>query len=377
MAAPDRLPILIIGAGVSGLALAQYFHKTNIPFRIFDRDPSLSARTEGWGLTLHWALPALQELLPGEIWSRLGEVSVNKEAARKGDPGQFQFFNLKTGVAKYEVPVVSNARIRVLRTKFRHLLATDINIEVGQADFMSVDILTPTLQWSKRLVDIEDREDRVVAYFEDGSSCQGRLLVACDGSNSCARRYLYPSNYENQPIPVRFLGATVRYSPGQIAAARGLDPYFFQGTHSESNVYLFFSCKVSLQVLHPVIYVSCRLSDSNAILVLDCPFNFDDSTSDYVVQIVVSWAEGKGIDIPPGRAERIALLKQLTQDWDEKFRALVHNIPDDTEVTAMDMRDWLPPAKCDHGRIVLMGDAAHTMTMCKYNPGGRCFVVCC
>lgn len=86
-----------------------------------------------------------------------------------------------------------------------------------------------------------------------------------------------------------------------------------------------------------------------------------------MVQIVVSWPESKGIDIPDGNAERIALMKQLTQDWAEPFRGLVHNISDNAEVTAITMQDWFPTARREqgHGRIVLMGDAAHTMTMCE------------
>lgn len=127
----DPLPILIVGAGISGLTLAQYLRKANVPFRIFERDASMTSRTGGWGLTVHWALPALEELLPADIASRLRETSVNKEAARRGDPGRYRFFNLKTGDPKYESPPSQEGRIRVLRTKLRALLATDINIEVG------------------------------------------------------------------------------------------------------------------------------------------------------------------------------------------------------------------------------------------------------
>ncbi|KAL1966146.1 hypothetical protein VTN77DRAFT_4698 [Rasamsonia byssochlamydoides] len=58
-------------------------------------------------------------------------------------------------------------------------------------------------------------------------------------------------------------------------------------------------------------------------------------------------------------------MKRLTEDWADKFRTLVHNISDAAEVTAVTMQDWFPTAQREqgHGRIVLMGDAAHTMTM--------------
>lgn len=122
-------PIIIVGAGISGLVLAQYLHKSQIPFLIFDRDASITARSGGWGLTLHWSLPALKELLPEHIVLRLDETFVNKDAALDGDVGRFQFFNLKTGIPLYEVPATE--RIRVNRTKFRELLVTGIDVQVS------------------------------------------------------------------------------------------------------------------------------------------------------------------------------------------------------------------------------------------------------
>lgn len=46
--------VLIIGGGLGGLALGQMLRKYNIPCRIFERDASSTARTQGWCLTLHW-----------------------------------------------------------------------------------------------------------------------------------------------------------------------------------------------------------------------------------------------------------------------------------------------------------------------------------
>jgi 2-polyprenyl-6-methoxyphenol hydroxylase-like FAD-dependent oxidoreductase len=52
------LPVLIIGAGISGLILAQQLRKSGVPFLIFERDTDFSTRGAEWGLTLHWSLPA-------------------------------------------------------------------------------------------------------------------------------------------------------------------------------------------------------------------------------------------------------------------------------------------------------------------------------
>jgi hypothetical protein len=64
--------------------------------------------------------------------------------------------------------------------------------------------------------------------------------------------------------------------------------------------------------------------------------------------------------------ERIALIKSITSDWTPHLRKLVEIIPDDAEATAIHLADWFPTTKREHERVVLMGDAAHTMTMCEW-----------
>lgn len=64
--AGPQLPVIIIGAGISGLLLAQHLLRQGIRFRIFERDNDFATRGVGWGLTLHWALSAARELLGEE-----------------------------------------------------------------------------------------------------------------------------------------------------------------------------------------------------------------------------------------------------------------------------------------------------------------------
>jgi 2-polyprenyl-6-methoxyphenol hydroxylase-like FAD-dependent oxidoreductase len=126
-------PILIIGAGVSGLVLAQYLQSHDVPFKIFEQDSAIDARSGGWGLTLHWSLPALRELLPQHLVDRFPEAFVNKEASARGDTGRFQFFDLKSGAALYNVPAAE--RIRVSRVRLRELLTTGIDVQVSRGFF--------------------------------------------------------------------------------------------------------------------------------------------------------------------------------------------------------------------------------------------------
>jgi 2-polyprenyl-6-methoxyphenol hydroxylase-like FAD-dependent oxidoreductase len=98
---------------------------------------------------------------------------------------------------------------------------------------------------------------------------------------------------------------------------------------------------------------------------LNSPYNTGNDTGNYICQVIVSWAESKDINIPEGNVERIALIKNITSDWTPHLRKLIEIIPDDAEATAIHLADWFPTTKREHERVVLMGDAAHTMTMCE------------
>lgn len=128
-ARPHCPHVLIIGGGITGLLLAQALKKADIAFTVFERDPVLSHRGRGWGLTIHWALDAFTSLLPQNIIDRLSETYVNPHAsASGGENGKFSFFDLKSGEARWTVPPTK--RIRVSRERLRALLAEGVNIQV-------------------------------------------------------------------------------------------------------------------------------------------------------------------------------------------------------------------------------------------------------
>ncbi|KAJ5138097.1 hypothetical protein N7526_004330 [Penicillium atrosanguineum] len=314
--------VLIIGAGISGLVLAQHLQRLGVRFEIFDRDSALDARNGGWGLTLHWALPILRDLLPAHLVDKFPGTFVNKDASSRGDVGSFQFFNLKSGEALYSIP--AQERIRVNRGRLRELLTSGINVH-----------------WDKTLLNIESSVESITAYFDDGTSYTGRLLVACDGARSRARQILYPNDCQMNALPVQLLGASPLYKPEEMGGAQSIDPYIFQGSHPETDIFMFFSF-------------------------LDTPSNYEESSRDqYHCQIIVSWADSKDITLPSDNSDRVALMKKLTDNWAEPFRSLVQNLPEDIEARSIRVEDWLfQPGRTNvHARAVTLGDAAHTMTM--------------
>lgn len=242
-AATNNKPqVIIIGAGISGLLLAQYLRKGSIPFAIFERDKDFHTRGVGWGLTLHWSLPALRSLLPSELVDRLPETYVDREAVERGEVSTFPFYDLATGELKgRSPPAPESQRIRVTRERFRRLLAEGIEINWGRSYTgyeLSVD---------------EVGKEMVTVSFEDGTSCSGILLVGCDGGRSRVRLDMLGPGTEKDlhKIPVGVLGVKVDYTPERIQPLRELDPFFFQGTSSENDTFVYFSSRLNNFSLMP------------------------------------------------------------------------------------------------------------------------------
>lgn len=125
---PVEPHVLIIGAGITGLLLAQSLRKEGIAFSVHERDPTPTHRGTGWGLALHWALDTFLSLVPQELQGRLPETYVDPLAVSCGNNGRFPFFNLSTGEERYEN--LSPKRVRLSREKLRRLLMGGLDIQV-------------------------------------------------------------------------------------------------------------------------------------------------------------------------------------------------------------------------------------------------------
>lgn len=136
LSSPQSQPhVIIIGAGITGLLLAQYLKKNSVHSTVFERDPDPGFRGRGWGLTIHWSLSDFLALLPQDLIDRLPEVYVNPEASEAGENGNFLFFDLQSGDAKWKVP--PSQRIRVSRERLRALLLGGLDVQVTILSYSS------------------------------------------------------------------------------------------------------------------------------------------------------------------------------------------------------------------------------------------------
>lgn len=156
--------VLIVGAGLSGLTLAQILRKNKISFSIFERDSRADARAQGWAIALHG--PMLAEV---SAWmpADLGPIEqTNHLSPLNHIPAQFVFYDVnkpdwRVGVTEDE----SGKIVRANRQRLRDWLLQHL-----------------TVQFNKCLVRVEERDDKVVAHFEDGSSETGDILVGEAGA---------------------------------------------------------------------------------------------------------------------------------------------------------------------------------------------------
>ncbi|RDW77439.1 hypothetical protein BP6252_05492 [Coleophoma cylindrospora] len=315
-------PILIIGAGVVGLVLAQSLKKEGIPFQIFDRDAHIDARGHGWGITIHWALAALKHCLPAELFDKLASIQVDPEVGRN-DTGQFLFLNLEDAVPVFQIP--PSKRLRINREKFRKLLLEGIDV-----------------QWNKSIAGFQATQDHVQVTFADSSEAHGKLLIGADGATSRLRRLMCPETGALNQLPIRFLGGTVKLSPADIAPLRSLDPLLFQGCHPATGTFMWFST-------------------------LDTPeVNGSTGASEYYsAQLNLSWpVKGLEDEIPATEEGKLTKLKSLAQVFESRLKKAIHDIPEGTEIIEIKLADWPCLEWPDYGgRVTLIGDAAHAMTM--------------
>ena len=232
--------------------------------------------------------------------------------------------NLANAEAVFQIPPAPRRRIN--REKFRKLLLDGIDV-----------------RWNKSIATFQVTFSGVQVTFKDGTKSEGRLLVGADGSTSKVRRTLCPDSGSLYQLPIRFLGATVRLSPADMAPLRALDPLLFQGCHPETSTYLWFAT-------------------------LDTPeVNGSQGASEYYsAQLNISWpVRSLADEVPASNAEKLQKMKDLAGVFELRLKKAVQNIPDGTDILEIKLADWPCLQWPFDGKVTLIGDAAHAMTMCK------------
>ncbi|TVY18015.1 Zeaxanthin epoxidase-like protein [Lachnellula arida] len=328
--------VLIIGAGVGGLALAQGLRKGQIDFAVFEKDPLLDSRLQGYRLKIFGEFQTkLRDLLTDEAWSEfeatcaethLGETTLNATDGRI------------IGSRKGYLPEGMPLPYTIDRGMLRRSLMKGIEDSV---------------QFDKRFLKYELNDQGVKVTLEDGSIEQGTLLVGADGARSLVRKQLLP---DHRPLDTKgccIYGKSI-LTPELLAR--------FPVKHRKWMTVIVDKTPILQSIIsgeEPLALVSEPVRFANRISTCDLPEDyihwglmFPENTSGLKDEELEKALRSRAVD----------LSLQLTSEWDPSVRSLIE-LQDQSLTMGMRMYNVGPniPAWTSSANITLMGDAIHVM----------------
>ncbi|MBQ0901151.1 NAD(P)/FAD-dependent oxidoreductase [Micromonospora sp. U21] len=335
--------VLIIGAGTGGLCLAHGLHRAGISVAVYERHRHRAEGLLGYRVGIGpTGSRALRECLPPELFATFLATCARPP----------RYFNVVTQrlrqTASFELRPDADpghTEHSVARMVLRQVLLTG---------------LTDVVHFDKTFVRYEQRDDgTVTAYFADGTSATGDLLVAADGTHSAVRRQYLPHAVTRDAGTIN-----IATRIPLTAQTRDLVP-----ERVRQGISLIFGAGGTMGVLHVMEFkwdaeraIKPGVSDADAALLRDWPGLSHDTTTDNINLIIWSAARRFPADVLQRRGEdlvRVAL--DLTPNWHPHLRELLsRGDPDSALPIRVTTSEPVPPWKSS--TVTLLGDAIHTMT---------------
>ncbi|KAJ5925257.1 hypothetical protein N7454_007896 [Penicillium verhagenii] len=192
--------IAIIGAGLSGLALALALNKQSIPCTIYESRPA--------SLDIGGAI-----MLSPNALRILDAIDIYKTIKPRGyEFTNLHFYNDKIPLDSYEF---GNSHkygydaLRIYRHELIHALVTAVKDR------------SIAIEYGKKFTAVTSETDTGVTWsFEDGTTGYASCLVGADGIHSRVRKYLYP---DLEPRFTNAVGVTAAVPTAQLGAEHGYE----------------------------------------------------------------------------------------------------------------------------------------------------------
>lgn len=312
--------------------------KAGVRFTILEAELAESVgRTRDWTIGLHWALPLLKRLLPGDLSARLNETK-SDPSHQNGEDETIYLYNSQTGERLKEVS--GPGMLRISRRKLRALCRSDIPVIFGKT-------LT-TVTYNKS-------DAAVTAHFADGSTYSGDIVIGADGPRSKVRELLLGvEESRTTPLSVVQNSAIVCYDDAEKAKhVRSASPTFAVGYHPDRMLH-YISSKSPLPRLPSL---TRKLTTTQPAQDIPDPLRPETWT----FQLGTSQL-GRPEDYGTDSASRLAAIKKAALNVAEPFRSANLWIPEGTNTWRDHNSYWLPIPWDNHsGSMTLAGDAAHPM----------------
>jgi 2-polyprenyl-6-methoxyphenol hydroxylase-like FAD-dependent oxidoreductase len=333
--------VLIIGAGTGGLCLAQRLHGAGIRVSVFERDRTRTDGLFGYRVGISPdGSRALRSCLPPPLFETF-------KATAAITPQYTNFITEQLGElfsaggpedADLLAPVDPEASERsVSRMTLRQVLLTG---------------LEDAVRFGKKFERYTQNPDgSVTAYFSDGTSATGDVLVGADGTSSKVCRQYLP---HAKLVETDLFGVTGKLPLTDEVRAL-LTPEMLRG------VTMVFAPKGINTIFH-VMEFEWRRGETDPELVKAWPGLTFDNTRDYVM-----WGFGSHRRLLPPDFMSLPgpalhhLVLERTKSWHPNLRKLLE-LADSSSCFPLNIRTSEPVDPWPSTNVTLIGDAVHTMT---------------
>lgn len=293
---------IIIGGGIAGLTTAIALEQVGFETAVYEASPQLGVAGAG----IWMATNAMQ------VFHRLGlaeEVNAQGVSLDRIEVADHKMKSIQATEQLLFVETFGYSVTSILRSRLRDILVSHYGKEI---------------HCSKKLQRVQEDGEGVAAFFEDGTSAIGDILIGADGIHSATRQQLFPS-------------ARIRYA-GQTCW-RGIAPISLQAPLEKACVETWGKdYRFGLSVI----------SDTE----------------------VYWFAVAKAPEGQRDEGNRKAKLTKMYAGFGDPIPAIIAATPE-TSIIRNDISDLKPIPKWYQGRICLIGDAAHATTPNMGQGGGQ------
>jgi 2-polyprenyl-6-methoxyphenol hydroxylase-like FAD-dependent oxidoreductase len=318
------LHVVIIGGGIAGLCLAQGLRKAGVNVVVYEKGPRRADPHWLQGYQIHIdpaGAEALQDCLPPAVWEAL--------VANACEPSSgFQVLTEQMKQIAFVEPEIMNgsSHIPIVRATLREML---------------LEGLEEVIHFGKEFVRYERARDGTVkAFFEDGSSAGGDVLVGADGTGSKVRKQFLP---QAQVIDTGVVGAACRSPINE--ASRGYLP-----EHLLTRLTSILPPKGTYMIVTQSIHKKGSHRSAGTI-------------GDHLIWVFISsrraYASADPRLMEGGSVKRLVL--DRIAHWHPVLRRLVAD-SDAEQVSAVPVLTSVPIGPWETISVTLVGDAIHTMT---------------
>ncbi|NOU90331.1 NAD(P)-binding protein [Paenibacillus sp. LMG 31460] len=340
--------VLIIGAGTGGLCLAHGLKKAGIRVTVYERDRTRSDGLMGYRVGIDPdGSRALYACLPSDLYD-----TFIASCARSPIYGNMLTEQLSELLSMGERPAVDpiahdpiDSEKSVSRMTLRQVLLTG---------------LEDVVHFDKTFSRFEQYPNgKVIAYFEDGTSAVGDVLVAADGTSSRVRKqYLPQAKLEDSGL----IGIAGKI-PLNAETRALLPPKVLEG------VSMVFAPKGYNCVIHVMEFkwdqsgtLKNGIGGNDAELLSAWPGLLYDNTRDYIMwgfSAAKRWLPD--VVLSMNGSDLLRLTQEKTQNWHPNLQKLF-SLTDPSTCFPINIRTSVPVPAWSATNVTLLGDAIHTMT---------------